>query len=115
MTRIRFTLAQVKTFPGRKTRRLRVLRQSNPHPARNSREVRDGPLHRESHGCPLPTLRLRERLQAAPGGSRPNRTDPKDARMGGARVGARPVAALASRPLAAFGVSVSRVSGRRAD
>ena len=76
MTRIRFIPAQVKTFPDERPRRLQALRQPNPHPALNLREVRDRPLRGESHGCPIPLLRLRERLQALPGGRRPLRTYP---------------------------------------
>ena len=106
MIRIRFIPAQVKTFPERKTRRLQVLRKPNSHAARNGGQVRDRPLRGESHDRPIPLLRLRERLQALPGWSRPRRTNPADARMGCVPVGARPVAALREPPVAAFGVSV---------
>ena len=85
-------------LPQRKTRRLQILRRTNPHPARRGREVRDRPLRGYGYGCPIPLLRLREDLQALPGGSRPRRTDPADARMGCARVGARTVAALREPP-----------------
>ena len=48
----------------RATRRLQALRKPNPHPARNGRQNCDRLLRGEGHGCPIPTLRLRERLQS---------------------------------------------------
>ena len=79
---IRFIPAQGQDLPRRATRRPQAPRQPNPRPARNGRQNRDRPLRGKSHGCPTPALRLRERLQAMPGGSRPRRTNPADARMG---------------------------------
>ena len=79
-------------IPGRKTRRLQALRQPNPHPARNCRQVRARPLLEK-----VATVRYRRSdcgsAFTAPGGNRPRRTDPADARTGGARVDARLVAA----------------------
>ena len=87
----RFALAQSQDLPRRKTRRPQALRQPNAHAARKLRQNRDRPLQGQSHGCQIPTLRLRERLQPTHVGNRP-------LRMGCARVGARTVAALRETP-----------------
>ena len=69
-------------IPRRNTRRPQALRQPNPRPALNSRQESDRPPRGEGRDRPLPTLRLRENLQAAPGRNRARRTAPADARMG---------------------------------
>ena len=98
MTGIRFIPAKVKTFPDEipdacKYRGSQILARRGTA----DKTVIDLYI-REGRDRPLPTLRLRERLQTVPGGNRPRRTAPADARMGGARAGARPVSALREPP-----------------
>ena len=107
MERIRFTRSD-QDLPGRKTRRCEYCGS----PILTQRGTADKSVTdlyiREGRDRPIPTLRLRERLQAVPAGSRPKR---QTQRM-------RAWAALAwalglsprssSHPLAAFGVSVWR-------
>ena len=98
---IRFIPAQGQDLPRRATRRPQAPRQPNPRPARNGRQNRDRPLCGESHGCPMPALRLRERFRRYPEG----------VDRGGQNRRMRGWAARsASVILAAFGVSISRMS-----